>query len=224
MSWIAVGVTAVSAGSNIMSGISNNKAKQAQNKAIETMARVQAKIKTSYLDQANDIKIHDLLAMTQDIDNAVGLELTNLLYNSEKSKGELVNVLADRNVYGNSASRASNTINIQSALSNDVLQAKLEENYKSINSELDSTRYAYERDSLDIQLGLAGALSQQDTNFKSPLSIGMDGIMGGLQGYQLGAGLASSLSGVTPDIGSVANKKAENKLLAETDSSVWWKG
>ena len=228
MSWIVAGITAVSVGSSVYGNTQQNKAQKKQNEAIRTMAKAQASLKSKYLEQSNDIKINDLLAMTQDIDNAVGLELTNLLYNSEASKGEIVNTLADRNVYGNSATRAVTTANVKTALSNDTLQAKVAENYKAINSELDTTRLNFERDSLDIQLGLAGALSQQNTNFKSDFAIGMEGVTAGLQGYQMGSGLVSSMKGVDAGVGSIGGTSSgdasTDALFAKSDTTNWFTG
>lgn len=226
MSWIMVGVTTVSVGTNVYGSIQQNKAQKKQNEAIRTMANAQAKLKTAYLEQSKDIKVNDLLAMTQDIDNTVGLELTNLLYNSEQTKGEIKSSLTERNIYGMSASRIDAVANIKQELSADMIQNKLEQQYKSIATELDSVRLNYEKEALDIQLGLAGALSQQNTYFKSPTDIIIGGLQAGMSGASSGMSLKGALgSSTSPNVDSVSNKSLESKTIQSYDSeSKWWGG
>lgn len=226
MSWIVAGVTAVSVGTNVYGSIQQNKAQQKQNEAIRTMANAQAKLKSSYLNQSQDIKINDLLAMTQDIDNTVGIELTNLLYSAEQTKGEIKNSLANRNVYGNTASRISSVAGVKEELTADMVQGKLEQQYKAIATELDSAKLSYEKDALDIQLGLAGALSQQNTNFKSPFEIAFGGVNAGMRGAMTGMNLKSAInSGVKSDIGSVENASKESQVIESFDTDDnWWGG
>lgn len=226
MSWIMAGVTTVSVGTNVYGSIQQNKAQKKQNEAIRTMANAQAKLKTAYLEQSKDIKVNDLLAMTQDIDNTVGLELTNLLYNAEQTKGEIKSSLAERNIYGMSASRIDDVANLKQELSADIVQDKLEQQYKSIATELDSVKLSYEKEALDIQLGLAGALSQQNTNFKSPLDIAIGGVQAGISGAMTGMNLKGALSSaVKPDVGSVVNKGLEAEAVKSYDTgNNWWGG
>ena len=226
MSWIVAGVTSVSVGTNTYGSIQQNKAQKKQNEAIRTMANAQAKLKSAYLEQAQDIKINDLLAMTQDIDNTVGLELTNLLYSAEQTKGEIKNSLANRNVYGNISSRIDSVAGLKEELSADIVQGKLEQQYKAIATELDTAKLAYEKDALDIQLGLAGALSQQNTNFKSPLDIAVGALGAGISGTMTGMSLNSALSsGINSDVGSVAKASMEKEAGKSYDTgSNWWGG
>ena len=226
MSWIVAGITAVSVGSSVYGNTQQNKAQKKQNEAIRTMSNAQAKLKSAYLEQSQDIKINDLLAMTQDIDNTVGLELTNLLYNAEQTKGEIKSSLAERNIYGNIASRINTVANIKQELTTDMIQGKLEQQYKAIATELDTAKLSYEREALDIQLGLSGALSQQNTNFKSTLDIVVGGVQAGISGASTGMGLKGSLdSGVKADVGSVNTKNLEAEAIESynTDNN-WWKG
>lgn len=226
MSWIMVGVAAVSVVGSVAGNIEQKKAQKKQNEAIRTMANAQAKLKTAYLEQSKDIKVNDLLAMTQDIDNTVGLELTNLLYNAEQTKGAIKSSVAERNIYGRSASRIDAVANLKQELSADIVQGKLEQQYKSIATELDSVKLSYEKEALDIQLGLANALSQQNTNFKSNLSIGLEGLQAGMSGASMGSSLSGALnSKVSPEVGSVGNKALEAETMQSYDSgSNWWGG
>lgn len=226
MPWLIAGMTALSVGSSVFGSIQQNKAQKKQNEAIRTMANAQAKLKSAYLEQSQDIKINDLLAMTQDIDNTVGLELTNLLYNAEQTKGEIKSSLAERNIYGNIASRIDTVADIKQELTADMVQGKLEQQYKAIATELDTAKLSYEKEALDIQLGLAGALSQQNTNFKSPLDIAIGGVQAGISGALTGISLKGALSSsVKPDVGSVANKGLEAEAVKSYDTgNNWWGG
>ena len=225
MFWLA-GTALLSTATNVYGSIQQNKAQKKQNEAIRTMANAQAKLKSAYLDQSQDIKINDLLAMTQDIDNTVGLELTNLLYNAEQTKGEIKSSLAERNIYGNTASRIDTVADIKQELTADMVQGKLEQQYKAIATELDTAKLNYEKEALDIQLGLAGALSQQNTHFKSPLDIAIGGVQAGIGGALTGMSLKGALgSGISSDVGSVANKGLEAEAVKSYDTgNNWWGG
>lgn len=194
MSWIAVGVSAVSVISSVSGDIANNKAQKRNNEAIRNQANTQAKIKRAYLKQATDIQMSELYSMADEFDKEVGIDLTNLLYESEKMKGQIVNTTASRNIGGNIATRLNTTAEIQKELSNDMLQSEVENKYKALGKEIASTKLNYERESLDIELGLASSLSQQNFNFKSGLNIGLSAVTSGAQGYMAGSGLSKAFS------------------------------
>lgn len=202
MSWIAVGVGAVSLVSSVAGGIAQNKAQQKNNEAIQQSANAQAKIKKAYLDQAYDIQMHELYGMAEEFDKEVGVDLTNLLYESEKMKGQIANTVASRNVYGNAVARLETTAEIQKELSNDMLQQELQNKYMALGKEINSARLNNERENLDITLGLAGALSQQNFNYKSGMEIGLSGLTAGAGGFMMGKSLSGALSSTPNTINS----------------------
>lgn len=203
MSWLLAGaVGGLSLISSVAGGIFQNKAQQRNNEALRQAAQVQAKIKKAYLDQAYDIQMHELYGMAEEFDREVGVDLTNLLYESEKMKGQIANTVASRNVYGNASVRLEATAEIQKELSNDMLQQELQNKYMALGKEINSARLNYERESLDITLGLGSALSQQNFNYKSGLEIGLGGLSAGASGFMMGKALSGAISSTPNTINS----------------------
>ena len=202
MSWIAVGVGAVSLVSSVAGGIAQNKAQQRNNEQLRQSAETQAKIQKAYSKQAYDIQMHELYGMAEEFDKEVGVDLTNLLYESEKMKGQIANTVASRNVYGNAVARLETTSEIQKELSNDMLQQELQNKYMALGKEINSARLNYERESLDITLGLGSALSQQNFNYKSGLEIGLGGLSAGASGFMMGKALSGAISSTPNTINS----------------------
>ena len=199
MSWIAVGLGVASAGSSIIGGIEQNKAQQRNNKMLRESAHMQAKIKKKMLKQSYDINMNELYSMVDEFDREVGVDLTNLLYESEKMKGQIANTTAFRNVSGNASARLQNVAEIQKELSNDMLQQEVQNKYTALGKEINSARLNYDRESMDITMGLTSALSQQNFNFKSPTQIALGGVTAGasgaMTGHQLGQAFGGGSSG-----------------------------
>ena len=204
MSWIITGVAigGVSLISSVSGNIAQNKAQQRNNEMIRQSAEMQANIKKKYLKQSYDIQMHELYSMSEEFDKEVGVDLTNLLYESEKMKGQIANTTAFRNVSGNASARLQNVAEIQKELSNDMLQQELQNKYMALGKEINSARLNYERESLDITMGLAGSLSQQNFNYKSTAEIAMGGAMAGIGGFMMGKSLGSAFSSTPNTINS----------------------
>lgn len=202
MSWIAVGVGAVSLISSVSGNIAQNKAQQKNNEMIKQSSEAQARIKSKYLKQSYDIQMHELYNMSEEFDKEVGVDLTNLLYESEKMKGQIANTTAFRNVSGNASARLQNVAEIQKELSNDMLQQELQNKYMALGSEINLARLNYDRESLDITMGLAGSLSQQNFNYKSSGEIAMGGVSAGMSGYMMGSSLGSAFKSTPNTINS----------------------
>ena len=202
MSWIAVGVGGTMLASSVAGGIAQNKAQQRNNEMLRQAAETQSKIKKSYLKQSYDIQMHELYNMADEFDKEVGVDLTNLLYESEKMKGQITNTVASRNVYGNAVARLETTAEIQKELSNDMLQQELQNKYTALGKEINSVRLNNEREALDITLGLGSALSQQNFNYKSGLEIGLGGLTAGASGFMMGKSLSGAFSSTPNTINS----------------------
>ena len=204
MSWIAVGVGVgtVSMISSVSGNIAQNKAQQRNNEMIRQSAEMQAKVKRKYLKQSYDIQMNELYSMADEFDREVGVDLTNLLYESEKMKGQIANTTAFRNVNGNASARLQNVAEIQKELSNDMLQQELQNKYIALGKEINTARLNYERESMDITMGLASSLSQQNFNFKSTTEIAMSGVTAGLGGFMMGKSLGSAFSSTPNTINS----------------------
>ena len=202
MSWIAVGVAGVSMISSVSGNIAQNKAQQRNNEMIRQSAEMQAKVKRKYLKQSYDIQMNELYSMADEFDREVGVDLTNLLYESEKMKGQIANTTAFRNVNGNASARLQNVAEIQKELSNDMLQQELQNKYIALGKEINTARLNYERESMDITMGLASSLSQQNFNFKSPTEIVISGATAGLGGFMMGKSLGSAFSSTPNTINS----------------------
>lgn len=202
MSWIAVGVGGVMLASSVAGGIAQNKAQQRNNEAIQQSANAQYKMKKAYLDQAYNIQMHELYSMADEFDKEVGVDLTNLLYESEKMKGQIANTVASRNVYGNAVARLDTTAEIQKELSNDMLQQELQNKYMALGKEINTARLNNERENLDLTLGLANALSQQNFNYKSTAEIGLSGLSAGASGFMMGKSLSGAFSSTPNTINS----------------------
>lgn len=202
MSWIAVGVGGVALVSSVAGGIAQNKAQQRNNEALQQSANAQYKMKKAYLDQSYNIQMHELYSMADEFDKEVGVDLTNLLYESEKMKGQIANTVASRNVYGNAVARLDTTAEIQKELSNDMLQQELQNKYMALGKEINTARLNNERENLDLTLGLANALSQQNFNYKSTAEIGLSGLSAGASGFMMGKSLSGAFSSTPNTINS----------------------
>ena len=204
MSWIVTGVAigGVSLISSVSGNIAQNKAQQRNNEMIRQSSEMQAKVKRKYLKQSYDIQMNELYSMADEFDREVGVDLTNLLYESEKMKGQIANTTAFRNVSGNASARLQNVAEIQKELSNDMLQQELQNKYIALGKEINTARLNYDRESMDITMGLASSLSQQNFNFKSPTEIAMSGVSAGLGGFMMGKSLGSAFSSTPNTINS----------------------
>ena len=72
----------------------------------------------------------------------------------------------------------------------------------ALGSEINSARLNYERESLDITMGLAGSLSQQNFNYKSSGEIAIGGVSAGMSGYMMGSNLGSAFKSTPNTINS----------------------
>lgn len=144
MAWIGTAMVA-GAGLSYM-GTSAANAKVSST-ASANLASTQALASQNY-----EVQKTDMLNKAEEVKSSLGMELTNLLYQSAAQTGTATTQIAEKNMYGNTAQRVTENIKTKSALSADQLMQAADSKITDINTSLRNAKYQYE--SGNIQAGI----------------------------------------------------------------------
>ena len=178
MSWA---FTAVSVGSSLIASSEANK--QAKSNAAATGASLLQNFKVtknSIIQQANELN------------NQIGMELTQAQLEGLKAEATTSNVVVERNVVGNTAARLQDNIDMQSNLYSNQIKQKAEANMVDIQNKLTESKYQYEAGMMQNAIQLSNATTSTTGMITGAVSAGM-------QGYSMGSKLGgTSKSGGSP--------------------------
>lgn len=147
-----------------------------QNNAIAKNANDNAKATAKMLLQKYDVDKNTLLNQAREVNNQVGMELTELGYKGLSSEGTAVATLGERNITGNTALRQIQNIAIKKEIIADNVVQNAESKIVDIQNQLRSAKYSYESGSMQNVINYNNTMSQQS----STLSLLAGGISTGL--------------------------------------------
>lgn len=150
----------IGAGLGLIGGIAGN-----------AQAKANAELQAKMLYTRMKTEIESLSQQAQEMNRQVGMELTNLSFESLKSQATTSNVIAEKNIAGRATERLYNSGEIKKNLIADRIKQQAEANIVSIQNDMMNSKYAYEA-------GVMQTAIEQQNATKSLLELGTDTLTG----------------------------------------------
>lgn len=173
------------AGMSILGGILGNQSNAAALKA-----------NVEQINKDYDYQIAQIGQMMKDANENVTLEMTSNRWNSLKTTASTSNMLAEKEIAGNTAARIYNQSKLNAMFSHNALQKKAEDTMASFGYKMDNVKQ-------EANNAIYAAAAQAKKNYISPLSMGASAISAGVSGYAMGGGIASFLGSSTTSAGAL---------------------
>ena len=170
------------AGLSILGGISQNYANA------EAFVNNTNQIKKDY-----EYQIAQIWQMMKDANENVALEMTANRWKSLKTTASTSNMLAEKEVAGNTAARIYNQSKLNAMFSHNALQKKAEDTMASYGYKMENVKQ-------EANNAIYAAAAQAKKSTISPLSMTSSAVSAGVSGYAIGGGLSSFLSGGSASI------------------------
>lgn len=164
MSWA---VTGVSAGLAIAGGISANQ-----------QASANAKATAMQLLQSFNVQQNNLQNQAIDLNNQIGMELSKANFEKMSALGTIHSVGAEKGIAGRTATRLSNNIEMQQALTTDAIIQSGEAKMTEVQTNMTNSFMSY-------QQGLFQNEMTRINNTKSAFEIAVAAGQAGLSGYSM---------------------------------------
>lgn len=158
---------------SIAGGIAGNKA---------NAAAFKANAEQVYKDY--DYQIAQIEQMMKDSNENISLEMTANRWNSLKTTASTSNMLAEKEIAGNTAARIYNQSKLNAMFSHNALQKKAEDTMASFGYKMDNVKQ-------EANNAIYSATSMAKKNYQSPLAMGASAVSAGASGYAMGGGLES---------------------------------
>jgi hypothetical protein len=157
----------------------------AGNAAIGKAAKEQSRVNALWAAKNEAIKQESNKNMSAEINSQLGAQLSNLLVQAQTAKGQLAVKSTESNIYGNTAARQQNMVQMQAALSKDNLIQAAEAKLLDVQNRASDLKYETESSNAQNAQSYNNAMSQQQSTL---------GIISGAFGAGLSAaGSAASL-------------------------------
>ena len=176
MTPLAIG--AAMGGISVMSSIFGNS-------AISSAAKDQQKSANLFTEQASGITQNNLKNLAIDLNSEVGMALTNVAFQGNRTKSVDAANRAETNIYGNAALRKQAVLDTQQALSKDSIMQTAEAKMVDIQNKMRSAKYDTEARYASSQANYNSMMSQQTSAFNVVAGAGT----AALQGYAMGKSL-----------------------------------
>lgn len=149
------------------------------NKSIAKTANANASATAANLLQNTQVTQSQLQDKAGQVNNQLGMDLTNLVYSAMAASGKTTAVTAERNIAGNTAGRTQNMVDMQKALTTDQLVHKAEAQLLDVQNEMRNAKYSYESGMMSNTVNFNNTMSQQ----QGTLGIVADSASVGLSTY-----------------------------------------
>lgn len=156
MAWVATAMV----GGATLSYMSSS----AANAKIGSIASSNLASSQALASQNYDVTTSQLQDKAQELNNSLGMELTNLIYSSVKSQAQGTTVLAERNVYGTTANRLLENVNMKTELTKDQLIQSAESKLVDIQNNLRNAKYSYESGNIQSGINYNNTMMQQQSS------------------------------------------------------------
>ena len=180
MSWIAAGMAAVSIAGSVASSSASNKS---------NAAAFEANAEQVYKDY--DYQIKQLQDQASTANDNIALEMTSARWNFLKQGASTSNQLVERNIAGNSATKAYNQSALNAMFAHNALAKKAEDTMKSFGIEFDNTRQ-----NANNAIYSAAAMAKKQNI--STLGMATGAVQAGMSGYAMGSSFGST--SLVPDM------------------------
>lgn len=174
MSWIAAGMTAVSIAGSVASSSASNKS---------NAAAFEANAEQVYKDY--DYQIKQLQDQASTANDNIALEMTSARWNFLKQGASTTNQLVERNIAGNSATKAYNQSSLNAMFAHNALAKKAEDTMKSFGIEMDNTRQ-----NANNAIYSAAAMAKKQNI--STLGMATSAVQAGMSGYAMGSSFGAT--------------------------------
>lgn len=196
MTWFAVGATAVTTSLSIAGSMESNA-------ALDKQARDNYAANQAFIERDRQIQSQELAYVGDQVNNELGMALTNLVYQSVEQRGQLATSQAETGVYGNAAVRNQITVAMREALTEDSLAQAA--NSKMLDVQKEFSNLKYETETKNFQN--AQARSNTLAGKQSTLGIVSDA-----------ASVAFSTYAATSSVGTGSPKETPNTPIGQTQT------
>lgn len=184
----------ISGGLNILGGM-------AQNAAIKKAATEGYNANKLFIERDQSVAYESLLYQGQELNQQVGMALTDLGYEANRQFAAQEAKRAETNIYGNTAARQQAVAKMREALAADKVVQQGEASMMDINNRLRETKYQTEAKHAQNAQSYNNAMSQRKSSFE--LLVG--GASGALSGYSTALNLNTAENALTIQKAQAAN-------------------
>lgn len=163
------------AGMSILGGILGNQSNAAALKS-----------NVEQINKDYDYQIAQIGQMMKDSNENAALEMTANRWNSLKTTASTSNMLAEKEVAGNTAARLYNQSKLNAMFSHNALQKKAEDTMASFGYKMDNVKQ-------EANNAIYSAAASAKKSTISPLTMGSSALSAGVSGYVIGGGLENFL-------------------------------
>lgn len=136
------------------------------NRSIAKTANANAAATAANLLQNRDVTYSQLQEKATDVNNQLGMALTDLAYQAEGVSSQTAIQLTENNITGQTARRALGSVDMKKALKADALVQQTESKLVDVQNEMRNAKYSYESGSMSNAINFNNAMSQQQGAFE----------------------------------------------------------
>lgn len=154
-----IALAAIGGGLNLLGGLSAN----AQ---IREQATQNWNATLMGLDQRRGIDFNNLMQKGNEVNNRIGLELTNLDFEARKAKASTVAQTAERNIWGATAAKLQGQVDMEAALMTDNIVQNGEAAMTDVQMGMSNAMYDYNSGVQQASIQRQNTLNQQKGTFE----------------------------------------------------------
>lgn len=171
----------VSAGMSILGGMS-------QNAAIEKAATEQYNANKLFIERDSDIVQEGYQYAAQEVNNEVGMMLSNLVQQGRQAQAKLSSQRAETNAYGNTAARQEAVLAVKKEMAADNMVQAAESKMVEVQDRMRESKYQTEAKHTQNMQSYNNMMSQQ----QSTLEMATAAVSAGMSGYSMGMNIESA--------------------------------
>jgi len=176
----------VQGGLSILGGMSKNA-------AIDEASSKQYNANKLFIERDQAVLNTQLQYAGQEINNQIGMALTDLTYQFEKAKAQQTAQQAETNIYGNTALRKQAGLAMREALQEDRLIQQGEAQMTDLQTKLTQVKYDTEAKHAQNAQAYNNAMAQKSSTFE----ILANGVSSGISGYSSGQDILNAQKSAT---------------------------
>tara|TARA_B110000503_G_scaffold46759_1_gene76295 strand:+ start:44 stop:625 length:582 start_codon:yes stop_codon:yes gene_type:complete len=170
----------------------------AANRKIENQANQNFNSTLSSLNQTFGVALNGLRLQADEVNNQIGMQLTDLNYQKRGAGGQVVAANTEKNIYGQTAKKSQAVVAMSAALAEDQLQQAAESAMADLGSKMATAKYSRDAGVYQASSQRASAMSQMKSTFEIAT--------GALQAGISGASTANTVSGQWTNSGGLFGK------------------
>ena len=136
------------------------------NKSIAKTASANAAATAANLLQNKSVTESQLQEKAADVNNQLGMALTDLVYQAQDASSATTVNLIERNITGQTAKKTLGNVDMKKALKTDQLVQQAESKLVDVQNEMRNAKYSYESGSMSNAINFNNSMSQQEGAFE----------------------------------------------------------